>query len=122
MLSVGWSGACGRSEGVEASLLAPQSFICEYQPRLKSNQWGFSDSIKRYKTVSLKTTDISAARERAFDQDADVRFRIKHDVPVFNRPFRDVAHEYLLSRKRGRSAERSAPHGLRNSAPSSRAL
>ena len=32
----------------------------------------------RYKTVSLKTTDISAARERAFDQDADVRFRIKH--------------------------------------------
>jgi len=27
----------------------------------------------RYKTVSLKTTDISAARERAFDQDADVR-------------------------------------------------
>jgi hypothetical protein len=49
----------------------------------------------RYKTVSLKTTDITAARERAFDQDADVRFRIKHDVPVFNRPFRDVAHEYL---------------------------
>src|SRR5271156_1757079 len=34
----------------------------------------------RYKTVSLKTTDISAAPERAFDQDADVRFRIKHDV------------------------------------------
>src|SRR6202789_1256003 len=34
----------------------------------------------RYKTVSLKTTDREAARERAFDQDADVRFRIKHDV------------------------------------------
>ncbi len=50
----------------------------------------------RYKTVSLKTTEISAARERAFDQDADVRFRIKHDVPVFNRPFREVGHEYLL--------------------------
>ena len=45
----------------------------------------------RYKTVSLKTTDIDAAKENAFDQDADVRFRIKHDVPVFNRPFRDVA-------------------------------
>jgi integrase len=53
----------------------------------------------RYKTVSLKTTDISAARERAFDQGADVRFRIKHDVPVFNRPFRDVAHEYLLTQE-----------------------
>jgi hypothetical protein len=53
----------------------------------------------RYKTVSLKTSDKEAARERAFDQDADVRFRIKHDVPVFNRPFRDVAHEYLLTQE-----------------------
>jgi hypothetical protein len=35
----------------------------------------------RYKTVSLKTTDIEVARERAFDQDADIRFRLKHDVP-----------------------------------------
>ncbi|WP_089838108.1 hypothetical protein [Granulicella pectinivorans] len=53
----------------------------------------------RYKTVSLKTTDREAARERAFDQDADVRFRIQHDVPVFNRPFRDVAREYLLTQE-----------------------
>lgn len=30
----------------------------------------------RYKTVSLKTTDLSVAKERASDQDADVRFRI----------------------------------------------
>jgi integrase len=53
----------------------------------------------RYKTVSLKTSDIDAARERAFDQDADVRFRIKHDVPVFNRPFREVGREYLLTQE-----------------------
>lgn len=51
----------------------------------------------RYKTVSLKTSDVHAARERAFDHEADVRFRIKHDVPVFNRPFRDVAKEYLAT-------------------------
>ena len=50
----------------------------------------------RYKTVSLKTSDKEVARERAFDQDADIRFRIKHDVPVFNHPFREVAREYLL--------------------------
>jgi len=50
----------------------------------------------RYKTVSLKTSDKEAARERAFDQDADIRFRIKHDVPVFNHPFREVGREYLL--------------------------
>ena len=53
----------------------------------------------RYKTVSLKTTDISAARERAYDHDADIRFRIKHDVPVFNRPFREVGREYLAAQE-----------------------
>src|ERR1700744_3152 len=50
----------------------------------------------RYKTISLKTTDMEVARERAFDQDADIRFRLKHDVPVFNHPFREVGREYLL--------------------------
>lgn len=49
----------------------------------------------RYKSVSLQTSDISAARERAFDQDVDVRFRIKHNVPVFDRPFSDIAEEYI---------------------------
>jgi integrase len=49
----------------------------------------------RYKTVSLKTADINTAKERAFDYDADIRFRIKHDVPVFNRPFSQVAAEYV---------------------------
>lgn len=29
----------------------------------------------------MKTTDIDAAKERAFDEEADLRFRIKHDVP-----------------------------------------
>lgn len=49
----------------------------------------------RYKTYSLKTPNIELAKERAFDHDADVRFRLKHDVPVFNRPFIEVAREYL---------------------------
>ncbi len=53
----------------------------------------------RYKTISLKTSDINAAREKAFDQDADVRFRLKHDVPVFNHPFRAVANEYLATQE-----------------------
>jgi integrase len=51
----------------------------------------------RYKTFSLKTANIEAAKERAFDYDADVRFRLKHDVPVFNRPFIEVAREYLAT-------------------------
>lgn len=53
----------------------------------------------RYKTVSLKTSDIGAARELAYDQDSDVRFRIKHDVPIFNHPFRAVAKEYLATQE-----------------------
>jgi hypothetical protein len=53
----------------------------------------------RYKTVSLKTTDIDVARERAFDQDADIRFRLKHDVPVFNHSFREVGREYLPTQR-----------------------
>ncbi len=51
-------------------------------------------SEDRYKTVSLKTADIDAAKDRAFDQDADVRFRIKHEVPIFNRPFSQIAKDY----------------------------
>jgi len=63
----------------------------------------------RYKTYSLKTPDINAARDRAFDHDADVRFRIKHDVPVFNRPFLDVAREYQATQEaRAKRGEISA--------------
>jgi integrase len=63
----------------------------------------------RYKTISLKTSDIGTARERAFDHDADVRFRLKHDVPVFNRPFSQVAQEYVaLQEARAKRGEISA--------------
>ncbi|MGB7137086.1 MAG: hypothetical protein WBD46_17490, partial [Acidobacteriaceae bacterium] len=52
---------------------------------------------------------IEVARERAFDQDADIRFRLKHDVPVFNHPFREVGREYLLMQEaRARRGEISA--------------
>lgn len=49
----------------------------------------------RYKTISLKTSDIHQARDRAYDHDADIRFRIKHEVPIFNKSFSDVAKEYV---------------------------
>ena len=53
----------------------------------------------RYKTVSLKTEDINVARTLAWDQDGEVRYAIKHDVPIFNRPFREVAAEYLATQE-----------------------
>jgi|HubBroStandDraft_1064217.scaffolds.fasta_scaffold00040_39 integrase len=62
-------------------------------------------SEDRYKTISLKTADLTEARNKAFDQDADVRFRLKHDVPIFNHPFRAVAAEYLVTQ------EARAKHG-----------
>jgi integrase len=58
----------------------------------------------RYKTISLKTSDRQTARDRAMDQDADIRFRVKHDVPVFNRPFSDVAAEYAAMQQRRANA------------------
>jgi integrase len=67
----------------------------------------------RYKTVSLKTADVDAARERAFDQDADVRFRIKHDVPIFNHPFSEIAREYVELQERRVEAGQIAPHRVR---------
>lgn len=53
----------------------------------------------RYKTVSLKTDDINAARTLAWDQDGEVRYATKRGDPIFNRAFRDVAKEYLAIQK-----------------------
>lgn len=60
----------------------------------------------RYKTVSLKTQDINTARELAFDAFADVKFRLTHNVPVFNRPFSQVAAEYVELQKKRANAGR----------------
>jgi len=65
--------------------------------------------VDRYKTISLKTSNRDAARDQAYDHDADIRFRLKHDVPVFNRPWRDVAAEYLaMQEARAKRGEVSA--------------
>jgi integrase len=52
-----------------------------------------------YKTVALKTADAGEAREKAYDQDADLRFRIKHEVPVFDRKFSEVAKQFAAFQK-----------------------
>lgn len=68
----------------------------------------------RYKTIALRTPDQHSARDRAFDQDADLRFRIKHDVAVFNRPFRQVADEYLASQQRRAAAGEVSADRVKN--------
>jgi integrase len=53
----------------------------------------------RYKTIALKTSDLNEARDKAFDQDAEVRFRIKHEIPVFDKTFSEVAEEFSKFQK-----------------------
>jgi len=48
----------------------------------------------RYKTISLKTSDINDARDKAFDHDAEIRILVKHEVPIFEKSFAEVAKEY----------------------------
>jgi integrase len=53
----------------------------------------------RYKTVSLKTSDINTARQNAWRQDMEVQICLERDIPVFNRPFSQVAKEYLATQE-----------------------
>lgn len=53
-----------------------------------------------YKTISLNTPDINEARDKAFDLDADIRFRVKHEIPVFEKSFADIATEFSALQKR----------------------
>jgi integrase len=71
----------------------------------------------RYKTYSLKTDDVNTARSMAWDKETRVRISIEMDMPVFSRPFREVAKEYLATQiaraKRG-EISKLRPDVLRN--------
>ena len=49
-----------------------------------------------YKFKSIGTADVGAAREQAYDYDAEIRFKLKHDVPIFNRTFAQVAADFAV--------------------------
>lgn len=53
----------------------------------------------RYKTISLKTADVTEAKDKAYDHDAELRFKVKHEMPVFNHSFAQVAQEYSNKQK-----------------------
>lgn len=59
----------------------------------------------KYKTVSLNTPDINQARDKAFDLDADIRFRVKHEIPVFEKTFGEIAKEFAALQKQRADAE-----------------
>ena len=54
----------------------------------------------RYKVISLKTPNEREARDKAFDHDSDIRFRVKHAVPIFEKSFQEVALDYSAYHKK----------------------
>jgi hypothetical protein len=50
--------------------------------------------VDRYKTYSLETSDLVRARNLALDHEVELRFKIKHEMPVFDKSFSQVAKEY----------------------------
>jgi len=54
----------------------------------------------RYKVISLKTSNEREAKDKAFEHDSDIRFRLKHQVPIFDKTFAEVALEYSAHQKR----------------------
>ena len=48
----------------------------------------------RYKTISLKTSDKTAALKQAFHEDVRIQIKLEENSPIFNRPFSQVAAEY----------------------------
>jgi integrase len=67
----------------------------------------------RYKTISLKTAHIDEARDKAFEYDADIRFRIKHQVPIFEKNFAEVALEFTAYNQRKAAAGQITSERLR---------
>lgn len=69
---------------------------------------------RRYKTVALRTDDKATARMLAHDAQADVRFRVKHDVAIFHRSFQEVANEYLAAMERRLNIGEVSLHRYKN--------
>lgn len=69
---------------------------------------------RRYKTVALMTEDKATARTLAHDKQAEVRYAVKHDVPIFNRSFREVTEEYLKIMERRQDLGEVSLHRFKN--------
>ncbi len=67
----------------------------------------------RYKTIALKTPHLTEAREQAFTHDAEVNFRLKHGIPVFEKTFAQVAEEFSARQKERSEAGEISYHRWR---------
>lgn len=86
------------------------------RPDVKHQDWYCRIKLaneRRYKTLALGTSDVKLAREKAFEQETDFRFRKKHELPVFNKTFAKVAAEYSAFQKQRSDAGQIAFHRWR---------
>lgn len=54
----------------------------------------------RYKRFSLKTSDIEAAKREAIKREIAIETKLEHQLPVFDKPFHEVALEYSEHQRR----------------------
>jgi integrase len=64
----------------------------------------------RYKTISLKTSDVERAKDEAIDHAANVRARVENQLPVFDKTFADVALAYSAFQKETAEAGQITMH------------
>lgn len=68
----------------------------------------------RYKTFSLRTPDISTARQLAWRKDTEIAIKLENDMPIFNRSFGAVGQEYLLIQEERKKRREITAHRLRS--------
>jgi integrase len=68
---------------------------------------------RRYKTIALKTSHLAEAREQAFTHDAEINFRLKHGIPVFEKTFGQAAEEFSAAQKERSEAGEISYHRWR---------
>ena len=54
----------------------------------------------RYKRISLKTANIDVAKIEALRHDIAIETKMQHQLPIFDKPFHEVALEYLKHQER----------------------
>jgi integrase len=60
----------------------------------------------RYKYVSLDTPDITLARDKAVREYAELLFKVKYELPIFEKTFGQIAEEYIeFERQRVKAKE-----------------
>lgn len=52
-----------------------------------------------YKLLSLDTTDVNAAKQEAFRQEIKLHVKVEDGIPIFDKPFADVAKDYAAFQK-----------------------